>query len=53
MCIVAGIALGILESWIGGFFAIIWQEVASFVVMILVLLIKPHGLFGASRVRVG
>ena len=51
--IVAGIALGILESWIGGFFAIIWQEVASFVVMILVLLVKPHGLFGASRVRVG
>lgn len=51
--IVAGIGLGILESWIGGFFAIIWQEVASFVVMILVLLVKPHGLFGASRVRVG
>lgn len=51
--IVAGIAMGILESWIGGFFPIIWQEVAAFVLMIVVLLVKPSGLFGRSDLRLG
>ncbi|MGE0314081.1 MAG: branched-chain amino acid ABC transporter permease [Lautropia sp.] len=51
--IVAGIALGVIENWIGGFFEVIWQETAAFVVMIAVLLLKPHGLFGRASVRVG
>ncbi len=51
--IVAGLALGIVESWIGGFFDIVWQEAAAFIAMIAVLLIRPHGLFGQSAVRVG
>ena len=51
--IVAGLALGIVESWIGGFFDIVWQEAAAFIAMIAVLLIRPHGLFGQSTVRVG
>jgi branched-chain amino acid transport system permease protein len=51
--VLAGIALGIVESWIGGFFEIIWQEAAAFVAMIAVLLIRPHGLFGRAGVRVG
>jgi branched-chain amino acid transport system permease protein len=51
--VVAGIGLGILESWIGGFFEVIWQETAVFVVMIGMLLVRPHGLFGARSVRVG
>jgi branched-chain amino acid transport system permease protein len=51
--ILAGIALGIVESWIGGFFDSIWQETAAFVMMIAVLLIKPHGLFGRAGMRVG
>jgi branched-chain amino acid transport system permease protein len=51
--IVAGLALGIVENWIGGFFDIIWQETAAFLAMIAVLLLKPHGLFGRARMRVG
>jgi branched-chain amino acid transport system permease protein len=51
--IFAGIALGILESWIGGFFDIIWQEVAGFIVMMAVLLLRPQGLFGQAAVRTG
>lgn len=51
--ILAGLALGILENWIGGFFDIIWQETAAFVAMIAVLLLKPHGLFARGGVRVG
>lgn len=51
--IVAGLALGILESWVGGFFEIIWQEVVGFVAMMAVLLFRPQGLFGHAAVRVG
>jgi branched-chain amino acid transport system permease protein len=51
--IVAGIALGIVENWIGGFFSAIWQEAAAFIGMILFLLLRPHGLFGRAGVRVG
>jgi branched-chain amino acid transport system permease protein len=51
--IVAGIALGIVENWIGGFFSSIWQEAAAFIGMILFLLLRPHGLFGRAGVRVG
>jgi len=42
-----------MESWIGGFFEIIWQELAVFLVMIVVLLLKPDGLFRREAMRVG
>lgn len=51
--VIAGIALGIIESWIGGFYDMIWQESTAFLLMILVLLIKPHGILGRPKVRLG
>ena len=51
--IVAALGLGLLESWIGGFFEIAWQEGAVFVIMIVVLFIKPDGLFKRGAMRVG
>jgi branched-chain amino acid transport system permease protein len=51
--IVAAVALGLLESWIGGFFTIAWQEAAAFVIMILVLFVRPEGLFKRGGMRVG
>ena len=51
--VVAGLMLGIIESWIGGFFSAIWQETAGFVIMIAVLLLRPQGLFGQRSMRVG
>ena len=51
--IAAGLALGLVENWIGGFFEVIWQETAAFVVMIAVLIARPQGLFGRRHVRVG
>lgn len=50
---VAAIGLGLIESWIGGFFSIVWQETAGFVLMILILLVRPQGLFGDVRMRAG
>ena len=51
--IVAAVALGLIESWIGGFFEIAWQEAAAFVIMILVLFVRPEGLFKRGGMRVG
>lgn len=51
--IAAAILLGLIESWIGGFFEIIWQEAAVFVLMIAVLFLKPDGLFRRGAMRVG
>jgi branched-chain amino acid transport system permease protein len=50
---VAALALGLFESWVGGFFEIIWQEVGVFLLMIVVLLVRPNGLFGRTAVRAG
>jgi branched-chain amino acid transport system permease protein len=51
--ITAAIGLGLMESWVGGFFEIVWQETAVFVVMIAVLLLRPDGLFRQGALRVG
>ncbi|MBN9411237.1 MAG: branched-chain amino acid ABC transporter permease [Burkholderiaceae bacterium] len=51
--IVAGLLIGIVESWVGGFFNIIWQETAGFIIMIVILMVRPHGLFGQRNMRVG
>ena len=49
----AAIGLGLIESWIGGFFEIAWQEGAVFVIMIVVLFLRPEGLFKRGGMRVG
>lgn len=51
--VVAAIGLGLVESWIGGFFEIVWQEAAVFVIMIVVLFVRPDGLFKRGGMRVG
>ena len=51
--VAAAIALGLIENWIGGFFEIAWQEGAVFVIMIVVLFLRPDGLFKRGGMRVG
>lgn len=51
--VVAAIGLGLVESWIGGFFEIAWQEASGFVIMIVILLLRPDGLFKRGGMRVG
>lgn len=43
---IAAVLLGVVESLIGGFFPTSLADSAAFVAMILVLLLKPEGLFG-------
>jgi branched-chain amino acid transport system permease protein len=51
--VAASLGLGLMESWVGGFFEIVWQETAVFVVMIAVLFLRPDGLFKRGAMRVG
>jgi branched-chain amino acid transport system permease protein len=51
--IAAAVGLGLIESWIGGFFTVAWQEAAAFLIMILVLFLRPDGLFKRGGMRVG
>ncbi len=51
--IVAAVAMGLAENWIGGFFEIVWQEAAVFVIMIAVVFLRPDGLFKRGGMRVG
>ena len=51
--VAAAVGLGLMESWVGGFFQIVWQEAAVFIVMIGVLLLRPDGLFKRGALRVG
>jgi branched-chain amino acid transport system permease protein len=51
--IAASVGLGVMESWIGGFFEIVWQDASVFIAMILVLFLRPQGLFDTGAMRVG
>jgi branched-chain amino acid transport system permease protein len=43
-----GFALGLMETWTSALFGTAWKAVISFIILVLVLLIKPTGLFGES-----
>ena len=51
--IAASLGLGLMESFVGGFFDLVWQDASVFIAMILVLLVRPEGLFRQAAVRVG
>ncbi|HVE76036.1 MAG TPA: branched-chain amino acid ABC transporter permease [Actinomycetota bacterium] len=41
-----GLLLGLFENIAGGCFGVEWRDVASFLILVLVLMFKPSGLFG-------
>jgi branched-chain amino acid transport system permease protein len=49
--IVGGMLLGILENLSGYFFNAGIKQVSTYILLILVLIIKPSGLFGAATMR--
>jgi branched-chain amino acid transport system permease protein len=51
--VVGGLAVGIIENLTGGYVSSALVDIASYLVIVVVLLIRPQGLFGASGVRRG
>lgn len=52
--ILGGIIVGVLESLSGAYLEVALsgvKEIAPFVVLLIILLIKPHGLFGQKRIE--
>jgi branched-chain amino acid transport system permease protein len=46
-----GLLIGIIESLAGGYIATGVQDVSAFVVIMVVLVVRPHGLFGQHAPR--
>jgi len=53
--VLGGFIIGVLENLAGGYldpyFSGVVKEVASFVLMVVILLIKPYGLFGKQDIE--
>jgi len=49
--VAGGLIVGIMESLAGGYIDSSLQEVAPFVIIMVVLVLRPAGLFGAYGIR--
>jgi len=53
--IVGGLLIGVLENLAGGYLDPVFgggvKEVAPFVILVSILMIKPYGLFGKVRIE--
>ncbi len=47
--IVGGIALGVLENLVGGYVASSLVEITAYLLIVIVLIVRPQGLFGEWR----
>lgn len=50
--VICGLLIGVLEAEAARYFSGAWQDVVTFIVFLLILLIRPQGLFGRARERV-
>lgn len=48
---VGGLVVGVIETFAAGYISSGYRDAISFVVLILVLLIKPSGLFGSKQIN--
>ncbi len=46
-----GVIIGILEAFVAGYVGAEWKDCMAFVVLILVLLFRPSGLFGHKEIK--
>ncbi|WP_011579825.1 MULTISPECIES: branched-chain amino acid ABC transporter permease [Chelativorans] len=49
--IVGGLLVGVIEMLIGGYISTAFQQVSPFLIIIIVLFVRPHGLFGRRPVE--
>ena len=50
--VVVALGLGVLESVVGGYTELVWQNAVAFIAMIATLIVRPHGLF-TNTIRKG
>lgn len=49
--IVGGLLVGVIEMLMGGYISTAFQQVSPFLIIIVVLFVRPHGLFGRRPVE--
>lgn len=49
--IIGGILIGILETFTGGYLSPSLRDVVPYIVLVLILMIKPYGLFGLKEIE--
>ena len=49
--IVGGVIIGLLETYSGGYLKPGLEQVVPFIALILILMVKPYGLFGQTRIE--
>ena len=49
--IIGGIIIGLLETFTGGYLSPSLRDVVPYVVLVLILLVKPYGLFGLKEIE--
>ena len=45
---VGGLVLGVVETFVSGVGGSLWRDAAAFVILILILIFKPSGIFGKN-----
>jgi branched-chain amino acid transport system permease protein len=48
---VSGLAIGVIENLVGGYLSSTLKEVAGFILILVVLMVRPFGLFGEKRIE--
>jgi branched-chain amino acid transport system permease protein len=49
--IIGGIIIGLLETFTGGYISTSLKEVVPYIILVLILLVKPYGLFGLVEIE--
>jgi len=49
--IIGGLVIGLLETFTGGYVSTSLKEVIPYIVLVLILLVKPYGLFGLVEIE--
>lgn len=47
----SGLFIGVLENLVGGYLPSVLKEIAGFVLILVVLMVRPFGLFGEKRIE--
>ena len=47
----SGLVIGVLENMVGGYLSSAFKEIAGFMLILVVLMVRPFGLFGEKRIE--
>ena len=50
-CLVGGFVLGLLESFGGAYIGGLFKDMTAFTLLMFILLVRPHGIFGIAEAR--